>query len=314
MPVFDDWASVQRLVPELDQEFRESNYSLCVYLVDDGPGNDRQFDLPEGTFEAIESIHIIELRRNLGHQRAIIIGLSHVHSSSDASIILVMDADGEDKPSDALRLVDACYTNNSRAVVFARRKQRSEGMFFSTFYRLYQALFYVLTGATIRFGNFSAVPRTILERLIVVSEVWNHYAGGTLKSRVPIMEVETVRGKRLEGRSSMNFVSLVTHGLSAISVFGDQAGVRMLLASAMLILLALIGIAAVVVVRFFTDLAIPGWATYVVAMLLIILMQAVSLSLFFIFLVLSNRDNSSFLPVRDHQLFIADILIIVERK
>lgn len=314
MPVFDDWASVRRLIPELDRAFCRSNYVLSIFLIDDGSDNAQHFHLDTDTLEAIESIRVVELRRNLGHQRAIVIGLSHVHSSSDASIILVMDADGEDQPSDALRLVDACYTNGNRAVVFARRKQRSEGLFFTTFYRLYQTLFYVLTGSTIRFGNFSAVPRTILDRLIVVSEVWNHYAGGTLKSRVPILEVETVRGRRTEGRSSMNFVSLVTHGLSAISVFGDQVGVRLLLASAVLIFLSLIGIAIVVVIRFLTDLAIPGWATYVVAMLLIILMQAVSLSLFFIFLVLSNRDNSSFLPVRDHQLFIAKIVTVHERK
>ena len=87
----------------------------------------------------------------------------------------------------------------------------------------------------------------------------------------------------------MNFVSLVTHGLSAISVYGDVAGVRLLLGTCGLIFLSVTGISLVVVVRFVTDLAIPGWATYVVALLLIILMQAVTLSLFFIFLVLCEH-------------------------
>ena len=108
----------------------------------------------------------------------------------------------------------------------------------------------------------------------------------------------------------MNFISLVTHGLSAISVHGDVVGVRLLIATTLLILFAIAGICVVVVIRLLTDLAIPGWATYVVALLLIILIQAVTLSLFFIFLVLSNRDNASFLPERDYVHFISRVVDI----
>jgi hypothetical protein len=147
-----------------------------------------------------------------------------------------------------------------------------------------------------RIGNFSVVPDKILHRLVVVSEVWNHYAVGTLKARVEYEEVDTYRGLRLAGKSKMNFVSLVMHGLSAISVYGDTVGVRLLIGTCALILLIILGIVTAVIIRLTTTLAIPGWATYVTALLLIILMQAVTLSFFSSFLFSMAEIMSPFFP------------------
>ena len=63
------------------------------------------------------------------------------------------------------------------------------------------------------------------------SELWNHYAAAVLKTRLPYTSVPTIRGRRLQGDSRMGFVSLAVHGLSALSVFSDTLGVRLLVAS-----------------------------------------------------------------------------------
>lgn len=314
IPVFNDWESVRLLLPKLDEHLEGSDASNELILVDDGSG-ESHYGL-DGLTEpkTFRSIRVLALKRNLGHQRAITIGLAYAYAETDCDIVLVMDGDGEDRPEEAPLLIKACRDNELRSLIFARRSKRSEGVSFRFFYAVYKTLYRILTGSEIRFGNFSAVPRSVLKRLVVVSEVWNHYAGGALKARVPFIEIDTQRGKRLSGSTSMNFVSLVTHGLSAISVFGDRVGVRLLLGTIGLMAVSLGGILLVVLIRLVTDLAIPGWATYVVALLLIILMQAVSLSLFFIFIVLSNRDNASFLPERDYVNFIADVRTVFEKK
>ena len=72
-------------------------------------------------------------------------------------------------------------------------------------------------------------------------------------------------------------------------------------------LLVVFGLVFVMVIRFATDLAIPGWAAYVGALFLIILMQTVTLSLFFSFLILSGRNASNFMPQRDHEYFVLDV-------
>ena len=112
-----------------------------------------------------------------------------------------------------------------------------------------------------------------LESLVVVSELWNHYAAAVYKAKLPIGLIPAQRNCRLEGSSRMNLVALVVHGLSAMAVFGDRIGVRLLILVSFgmsLVGLALIG---VIGIRFLTPLAIPGWATYVVGILLVILMQ-----------------------------------------
>jgi len=308
IPVLDDWASLALLLPLIDRNLAEKNFAVEIVVVDDGssvPFDDTDFVPVE--LENIVKITVLELRRNVGHQRAITLGLAFVAAErADYRAVLLMDGDGEDKAEDVVRLIEKCRDEGFSKIIFAKRSKRSEGAVFRFFYRIYLGFFLIFTGQNIRIGNFSIVPRKILRRLVVVSDIWNHYAVGTLKARVPFTTIETERGKRLSGSSKMNFVSLVTHGLSAVSVYGDTVGVRLLLGTCILIFLSLIGVLMVVGVRIFTNLAIPGWATYVIALLLIILMQAVTLSLFFIFLILNNRNSAGFLPAKDYRHFIAE--------
>ena len=93
----------------------------------------------------------------------------------------------------------------------------------------------LLTGIPVRVGNFSVIPAAQLRRLVVVSELWNHYAAAVFKARTPKATVPTARAPRLAGRSRMNFVDLVTHGLSALSVHSELIGVRLLVVAAVLI-------------------------------------------------------------------------------
>jgi hypothetical protein len=139
-----------------------------------------------------------------------------------------------------------------------------------------------------------------------MSESWNHYAAAVLKARIPYQEIDTIRGTRLSGRSKMNFVSLIIHGLSSISVYSEVVGVRLLVATFLLTMISLFLIGIVVSIRLLTNLAIPGWATYVSAFLILILLQSITLSLFFSFIVLNARDNATFIPQRDYHYFIAD--------
>jgi hypothetical protein len=105
----------------------------------------------------------------------------------------------------------------------------------------------------------------------------------------------------------MNFVALVSHGLSAVSVFGDIVGVRLLIGSLGASLLAGLGIILVAVVRLFTNRAIPGWATYTSGALGIIMIQLITIATSFTFFVLSTRTNLGFVPLRDYAVFVEEV-------
>lgn len=307
IPVFNDWKAVELLLICLDEHLYHKNIQVDVLIVDDASSIPIHREFLSEQLTAIQKVEILELRRNLGHQRAIAIGLSYIEANVPCQAVVVMDGDGEDEPRDVIRLIQRCQKKGYEKAVFARRSKRSESLMFKLFYLFYRRSYKLLTGHDIRVGNFSIIPYKVLRRLVVVSELWNHYAVGLLKAKVPYTEISSHRGIRLAGKPKMNFVSLITHGLSAISVYGDVVGVRLLVATGTLIGFSLTAISLVLIVRFATNLAIPGWTSYIVLLLFIVLMQAVMLSLFFSFIVLNGRDNLGFLPKRDYHYFIMGV-------
>jgi len=256
----------------------------------------------------------LRLRRNLGHQRALAIGLAYVEDKIPCQAVILMDSDGEDDPHDVPTLLKKYREELEQKIIFAERTKRSESWIFQLFYSLFKLLHYLLTSRQVRVGNFSVIPAVRLASLVVVSEIWNHYAAAVYKSRQPLALVPTQRGQRLEEKSKMNFTNLVIHGLSAISVYGDTIGVRLLVATSLFIGLALAGLVCVGAVRLLTDLAIPDWATFTAGTLLVILFQAIMFSFIFSFIILGDRQGSTFLPLRDYRYFVGSVKTVYQKR
>lgn len=304
MPLRDDWASAAELIRRLDQAISSFPCTVDVLLVDDG--SIQAFDAVDfqSRFAVVRSIRVLSLRRNLGHQRAIAIGLVHVDKAMPCDAVLVMDSDGEDTPDGALQLLRAFSGSTAN---FAERSKRTESLTFRLFYRLYRLLYRLLTGLNVRVGNFSILPSRYLGRLVVTSEMWNHYAAAVFRSGLPFTTTPIPRGHRIAGKSRMNFVSLIAHGVSAISVFADVVGVRLLIASLAGSLIAGAGIFALGAIRILSGQAIPSWAMYSMGALAVILIQCVTVAASFTFTILSNRTSHSFVPLRNHELFVAEV-------
>jgi polyisoprenyl-phosphate glycosyltransferase len=307
MPLRDDWAAAAELLRRLDVALDQYPASFQVLVVDDASVEKPGPEMFAASYSALSAIRVLRLRRNLGHQRAIAIGLAHLEDTASCDAVLIMDADGEDTPEGVLQLVHAFAAHQGSTAIFAERSRRSESLLFRIFYKFYKIAHRGLTGLSVRVGNFSILPAAYLTTLSVVSETWNHYAAAVFRSRLPFTIVPIPRGNRIAGCSSMNFVSLVGHGLSAISVFGDVVGVRMLVGCMAASVLAGMGALTVIAIRAFTARAIPGWATYTTGVLVIIMMQLIAIAASFTFFILSSRTNIGFIPSRDYGLFVAEI-------
>lgn len=309
MPVFNDWQSFTLLVEKIDAAIAESKEKLSINVIAVNDGSTIEETFQASTFQELKSIssaRIIHLTRNFGHQRAIAIGLCYAAEHLPHESAIVMDSDGEDKPNDVLTLIRASATNPGK-IIFAQRAKRSESLMFRFFYALYKRVYHVLTGAPISFGNFSIIPPALLKRVSSVSEVWIHVAAGIMKARLPLAAVPTVRGVRLAGESKMNFVSLLLHGLSGIAVHSEVAAARLLVVSLIFILFSIAGIAAVLGIRFFSDVAIPGWATSSIGNLVAIFIEALLMSVLLVFLVLNNRSQQPFVPRLHYNDYVADV-------
>ncbi len=304
MPVFNDWESFKHLVRKIDETVRGEALQASVLAVNDGSVS--EFEGREEAVRGLRHIHavdILHLTRNLGHQRAIAVALAYAEKVLKPDAVVVMDSDGEDRPEDILELLTKS-TEYRDKIIFARRAKRSEGVLFRLFYRTYKVVYRVLTGSSISFGNFCLIPSGVLKRLVFVSEIWNHFSAGVIRSRLPFVTIPTVRGKRIEGPSRMSLSGLIIHGLSAIAVHMDTVAVRLLLTVVGPDGCCPVGMGVVVGIRFLTDLAIPGWATNVSVGLVIILMQAFLVSLFLVFMILTLRTQKVFVPHSDHAQYV----------
>ncbi len=307
LPAFNDWAAVGPLLGQLDAALQSAGLHANVLIVDDASARPAADELALPALAALRRIDVLRLRRNLGHQRAIAIGLAYIADKVPCEAVVLMDSDGEDNPADVPRLLAKYRQEHGEKIIFAERTRRSESLVFRVFYKLYCWLHYVLIGERVRVGNFSVIPARCVASLAVVSEMWNHYSAAAFKSRQPFDMIPTQRAHRLAGRSKMNFVGLVAHGLSAVSVYSEIVGVRLLVLTCGLIGVALVGLGYVVGAKLFTDSAIPGWATYMASVLVMILLQATLFSLIFSFVILGGRQASAFLPLRDYRYFISSI-------
>jgi hypothetical protein len=304
VPVYNDWDAVEKLIPLIDASVAGLAASVQLVLVNDGSNQARPETLGANALSHLSRVDLVHLRRNLGNQRALAVGLSHVFEHMEADAVLVMDGDGEDSPDDIPSLVSKYHETEGRSVVFAARQRRSENMLFRISYFFYRACHRLLTGRTVRVGNFSLIPWPLLDGLVVVSDLWNHYAASVYKARLPTSYVPTNRGPRLAGKSKMNFVSLATHGLSAISVFSELAGVRLLLTCSGLCLLSLAGLVVIIVQAVTTDGAFPWRAAFAGSMLLLLFLQMGLYALLACFITLGSRTSALFIPQRDHVHFI----------
>jgi len=309
IPVYDDWDSVAVVVDELDNCCQSLGRELRLLIVDDGSYQVDYVQALPSPGHCISRIDILCLRHNLGHQRAIAVGLAWLEANSAGAAVVIMDADGEDAPSDVPRLIKRFEETGLAKVVFAARKRRSEGVVFQVFYHAYRVAHRLLTGISVRVGNFSLLPWPLLRRIVVVSELWNHYAASVFKARLPMTTIPTVRAPRLAGRSSMNFTALVMHGLSAMSVLGDRISVRLLIAAgALLATVALVGLT--LAASGVLQAAGIGSVSSVAALVVLLVSQILFGVLLFAFQVLGRRDTAGFLPIRDYPYFV-DRLICV---
>jgi glycosyltransferase involved in cell wall biosynthesis len=299
-PVFEDQAAASRLFRELANVLGDR---LFVVAVDDGSVREPvQFAwLADAGAPGI----VIRLRRNVGHQRAIAIGLSWVAENAPAaSQIVVMDSDGEDLPQ-SIRDLTAALESPSVDIVVAQRRSRVETLRFRLFYLVYKALFRFLSGRAISFGNFMAMTPAAVRRLAAMQELWIHVAASVLNSKLRVATRSLDRGPRYAGQSKMNFVGLALHGFRALMVFADDVLVRVGIACTVVAALSLLGSAAAITLKL-VGFATPGWFSVALGILLLMFLQTGAITLMTLMLAGVARGSAG--NKVDYRDFIEDVL------
>ena len=216
IPVYNDWQSVSKLIDEINNLSVSSEFQISVIIVNDASNHDRQEE--NKNLENINSIKILNMKTNQGHARCIATGLKYINEKEDFDYVIPMDGDGEDRPEEIIEFLNKIKISNNEPIV-AERVKRSENLIFKICYQVHKLITLTFTGKYIKFGNFTCLPKTTVQKLINEKSTWNSYSGSLKKVENNLLSVPSTRGKRYFGPSKMSFYNLIKHSLSIISVF-----------------------------------------------------------------------------------------------
>ena len=223
IPLFNDWKSVSRLLNEIDIQTNNWNASVSILIVNDASTEERSGI--EFNFKKIESVKILNMKKNKVHQRCIAAGLKYICKNEDFDRVIIMDADGEDRPEELNDFFEKAQKNPDMTIT-GNRFKRSESIIFKVLYEVHKILTFIFTGKLIKFGNFSCLPKAHVEQLIQKPYLWNSYSSSVVRTINNRTFVPSKRGLRYVLPSKMNFTSLIFHSLSIISVFRNVVIMR----------------------------------------------------------------------------------------
>ena len=223
IPVYNDWQSVFKLLNEIDQNILNIDHEISVIVVNDASNHDR--DNENRNYQNIHSVKILNMRINQGHARCIASGLKYIFDKEDFDYVIPMDGDGEDRPEEIKEFIKKIKDSNNKAIV-GQRIKRSEGLIFKICYQIHKLITFTFTGKSIKFGNFTCLPKTVVEKMINEKATWNSFSGSLTKIENNFLSIPSIRGLRYFGPSKMSFLNLLKHSLSIISVFRKTVLIR----------------------------------------------------------------------------------------
>ena len=223
IPVYNDWQSLSKLLNNIDNEIKNLSHKFSIIIIDDASTFDRQLEIEN--LSNINSIKILSMKENKGHARCIATGLKYIFEKEEFDYAIPMDGDGEDRPEEIIEFIKSSESTPEQTIV-GERVKRSEAFIFKFCYFFHKIITLVFTGHSIKFGNFTCLTKSTVEKMINEKATWNSFSGALTKVEKNKISIPSIRGERYFGPSKMSFSNLINHSLSIISVFKNTVLIR----------------------------------------------------------------------------------------
>jgi len=245
IPIYNDWRSVFKLLENIDSQIADLEFEVSVLIINDASTESK----PEINFNLnnLKSVQVINMKENRGHARCNAAGLKYINEKEDFDYLIPMDGDGEDRPEE-LKLFIQKVNEYPDKVITGDRVERSEGFFFKFCYLAHKYLTFIFTGQSIKFGNYTCLPKSVVSQMIEEPATWSSFSGSLSKISKERKSIPSIRGSRYFDPSKMSFFNLIKHSLSIIAVFKMTVLVRSVIFLAIYIFLVLQHISVVTLI------------------------------------------------------------------
>jgi len=226
IPVYNDFQSVSKLIVDINSAISNLNEEFSIIIINDASTEKAEINV--SNIDKIKSIKIINMKQNQGHARCIALGLKYIFDNDEFDYLIPMDGDGEDRAEEISKFIEFLNYDRSKPIV-GERVKRSEGLIFKLCYEFHKFITYVFTGQSIKFGNYTCLPRSTVEKMINEKATWSSFSGSLTKLEKNRSTVPSIRGERYFGPSKMSFYNLIKHSLAIIAVFKINVIIRSIL-------------------------------------------------------------------------------------
>ena len=223
IPIYNDRESLTKLIENINGELNSINAEVSILVINDASSQQIIDTYPN--LENIYSFEIINMRQNRGHTRCIASGLKYIYERKEFDYVIPMDGDGEDRPEEIKNFIEISEQAGEKSIIGERIK-RSEGLFFQICYKFHKFLTLAFTGQSIKFGNFTCLSKSTIEKMLKEKATWSSFSGSLRKLEKDLVSSPSVRGTRYFGPSQMSFFNLLKHSLSIISVYRKTVLIR----------------------------------------------------------------------------------------
>ena len=226
IPIYNDWASVSKLIKNIDSEIKDINHEVSITIINDASSEKNELDTQ--SLQNIVFVELINMKENRGHARCIASGLKYIFEKKDFDYVIPMDGDGEDRPSEIKDFIEYAEYSPNQTIV-GERVKRSENFFFKFCYSSHKIFTFFFTGKSIKFGNYSCLTKASVKKMINEKASWNSFSGALTKVEKNKLAIPSIRGTRYFSPSKMSFIGLMKHSFSIISDFRINVLIRSIL-------------------------------------------------------------------------------------
>ncbi len=219
LPTYNDWESLSVLLVQIEKNLKNTKKIYKVLIINDNSSEKNIYKLNKNKF--FKEIKIINLKKNVGSQKAIATGLKFInkYKNKKENKFIIMDSDGEDNPKKIKEIIKLIDKNNNTEIITMNRTLRKESFFFSILYEVHLLITFLITLKYIRFGNFSFLNRNVINKITKKKELWLAYSATLNKYFNSKTTITAPRQKRISGKSKMSYSSLIVHSLNIQSVY-----------------------------------------------------------------------------------------------
>ncbi len=267
VPCYNEAENVSLFQDAVIVAFSGCGYDYEIVFVDDGS--------KDATYHNLKKIHaaqrcpvkVIRLSRNFGKEAALYAGLKH----ASGDYISLIDADLQQRPEIVRDMVKTLDENPEYDIVAAYQDRRGESKILSFFKKSFYAIINCLSDVSLRSdaSDFRAFRRSVADSLLSVAEYHRFSKGIFAWVGYNTHFIPYVAEPRRAGTSKWSFKKLMNYAIEGIIGYSTKP-LRIATALGMLTAIsAFIYLLIVLIQKLAFGIAIPGYATVIVLILLL---------------------------------------------